>query len=95
MIQKISAFLRQHSKQIDILVVVFVAFVFMCWSFRITADLTNILAGPDGGMRYVLPNFIYEHGRLPTGYETQVQGNWSYAFYPQLLGALMSACFLE
>lgn len=95
MIQKISAFLRQHSKQIDILVVVFVAFVFMCWSFRITADLTNILAGPDEGMRYVLPNFIYEHGRLPTGYETQVQGNWSYAFYPQLLGALMSAGFMK
>lgn len=85
---------KRYSKLLNILAVIFVGFVFLCWSFRITPDLTNILAGPDEGMRYGIPQFIYEHHRLPTGYETEVQGYWSYAFYPQFLGALISAGFM-
>lgn len=90
-----TAFFDRHKKTIDILFILFIAAAFLCWSFRITADLTSILAGPDEGMRYILPNFIYEHGRLPTGYETGIHGNWSYAFYPQVLGAIISAGFIK
>ncbi len=90
-----TAFFERHKKVIDTLFVIFITAAFLCWSFRITADLTNILAGPDEGMRYILPNFIYEHGRLPTGYETGIHGNWSYAFYPQVLGAIISAGFIK
>jgi len=57
--------------------------------------MSSILVGPDEIMRYAIPNFIFTHGYLPTGYETAIQGNWSYAFYPQLLGAIISAGFMH
>jgi len=57
--------------------------------------MNSILAGPDEAMRYIIPNFIFNNGYLPTGYETAIHGNWSYAFYPQLLGAIISAGFMH
>ncbi len=80
---------------IDIACVVLIASIFLLWLMRITADMNNILAGPDEAMRYIIPSFIYEHGRLPDGYETAIHGNWSYAFYPQLLGAIISTGFMH
>lgn len=82
------------SKLIDITVVIFITTVFFVWSFQITANLQDIFAGPDEAMRYVIPQFILENQRLPTGYETEIHGNWSYAFYPQLLGAIISSGFM-
>lgn len=44
---------------------------------------------PDELMRYLVPKYIYNHGNLPTGYDKEAVyqlGNWSYAFYPQMLG---------
>lgn len=84
----------KRSKIIDITAVIFITAVFFIWSFQITTDLQNIFAGPDEAMRYVVPQFILDNQRLPTGYETEIHGNWSYAFYPQLLGAIVSSGFM-
>ena len=89
-------FLYTHrAKIIDIAVVALIAAIFILWLLRITADMNSILAGPDEAMRYIIPKFIFTNGYLPTGYETAIHGNWSYAFYPQLLGAIISAGFMH
>jgi hypothetical protein len=69
--------------------------VFICASLQITTDFTDSRhVGPDEEMRYFMPEFIYENNRLPTGYETETWGNWSYGFYPQFLGAMVSTVFM-
>jgi hypothetical protein len=53
---------------------------------------------PDEILRYKNPLFIYENSYLPSGYDKRVMlpfGNYSYAFYPQWLGALISAFFMK
>lgn len=53
---------------------------------------------PDELMRYLLPKYIYKHNSLPSGYTKEViyhLGNWSYAFYPQWLGSILSAVFMK
>lgn len=84
----------KKSRIIDFTAVIFIAAVFFIWSFQITTNLQDIFAGPDEAMRYIIPQFILDNQRLPTGYETEIHGNWSYAFYPQLLGAIISSGFM-
>lgn len=51
-------------------------------------------SSPDEGMRILIPQYMYENHSLPTGYEPSViygVGYWSYAFYPQFLGSIISA----
>ena len=46
---------------------------------------TSLLAPPDEGDRYTVPQYIYEHGALPTGDEEEVQipgYGGSYAYLP-------------
>jgi len=86
---------KNKVKIINVAFVMLIALVFIFWLFHVTPDMNNILAGPDEAMRYTIPSFIHEHGRLPTGYETAIHGNWSYAFYPQVLGAIVSAGFID
>lgn len=53
---------------------------------------------PDELMRYLLPKYIYKHNSLPSGYTKEViyhLGNWSYAFYPQWLGSIVSMVFMK
>lgn len=89
-------FFNTHkAKIIDLAVVLGVLSIILFWVFHITPDMNNILAGPDEAMRFMIPNFIFEHGYIPTGYETAIHGNWSYAYYPQLLGAIVSSIFME
>lgn len=76
--------------QISILLLA--AIVYVTWAYKI--GFNN---GPDELMRYQVPLYIYNHKELPTGYDPEVIyhiGNWSYAFYPQLLGAIVSAIFM-
>jgi len=77
------------------LVAIFVWFAI--WALQIATAPGSSLGGPDQGLRYLVPQFIYEHGTLPTGYDAATihsMGNWSYAFYPQFLGPIISAIFM-
>lgn len=68
------------------------AIVYVIWAYKI--GFNN---APDELMRYQIPLYIYNHKGLPTGYDPEViyhLGNWSYAFYPQFLGAIVSAIFM-
>lgn len=53
---------------------------------------------PDELLRYKIPLYIYNHGALPVGTNKEVMlafGNYSYAYYPQLLGGFLSALFMK
>jgi 4-amino-4-deoxy-L-arabinose transferase-like glycosyltransferase len=70
---------------------------FSLWAFNITNNLTSASSGPDEQLRILVPTYIYEHHAIPSGYDSEViygTGNWSYAFYPQFLGAIVSALFM-
>ena len=54
--------------------------------------------GPDEMMRYAIPEYIYKHGALPNGNMEELRnGMWgfSYAYYPNFLGPLVSALFMK
>ena len=70
---------------------------YLFWASRITFDYT-IISAPDERLRFMLPDFIFRYNRLPTGYDPEAiyrMGNWSYAFYPQWLGPILSAFFMN
>jgi hypothetical protein len=65
----------------------------LIWAWRIPYN-----GAPDEEMRYLLPTYLYRHGQLPLGTQAAVTyklGNWSYAFYPQWLGPLVSAGLMK
>jgi hypothetical protein len=71
---------------------------FLLWVFSISTNLNSSSSGPDEALRMLVPTYIYEHHVLPNGYEPEViypTGNWSYAFYPQMLGAIVSAIMMS
>ena len=54
-------------------------------------------AGPDEHMRLMIPQYIYEHGHLPNGYDPEVRNalwGFSYAFFP-MLSYMISAFFMK
>ncbi len=67
---------------------------YLAWAKTIPFD-----GAPDEYLRYKIPMFIYKHGHLPTGYDTETLfdrgGNWSYGFYSQFLAPLFSALFMK
>lgn len=74
-----------------------ILFLFFCY-YLLWAFLLKFNSNPDELMRYMIPKYIYKHGSLPTGYDKEVVyflGNWSYAFYPQMLGGIISAFFMK
>src|SRR3989344_270476 len=86
-----------NSRYVMVFFLTLVAIWFFCWVLYISTIPSSLFGGPDEGLRYLVPKFIFENGRLPTGYDTATihsMGNWSYAFYPQFLGSLVSAFFI-
>lgn len=75
------------------------AFVLFCFALYLSWCLVQPYEyGPDEVMRFQLPEYIYEFGRLPNGFDKEmVTPNWgfSYAFYPCWLGPLCSAFFMK
>ena len=54
-------------------------------------------AGPDEIMRLLVPKAMLRGNLLPSGYDSDTilaWGNWSYAFYPQMLGAYVTSVFM-
>ena len=70
--------------------------VFYFWiSRKLGLDVSS--GAPDEIMRALLPEAISQGNILPSGYDQEViyhLGYWSYAFYPQLLPAYLSALFM-
>lgn len=53
---------------------------------------------PDEHMRFVIPQYIFEHNALPDGYNMELNNNpwgFSYAVYPCFLGPILSAAFMK
>ena len=66
---------------------------YLVWAF-----LLKYNNNPDEQMRYLIPQYIYRYRALPSGYAKEAMlsyGNWSYAFYPQLLGGIVSAICMK
>lgn len=75
------------------ILLLFIFIYYLCWCY-----LLKFNASPDELMRYLVPKYIYSNGSLPTGYSKDAiyfLGNWSYAFYPQMLGGITSALFMK
>lgn len=75
--------------------IVLVSFIILTLIWAAKIKFNN---APDELMRYMLPKFIYANGSLPLGTNKQViysLGNWSYAYYPQWLGPIISALFMK
>jgi len=89
---------RRKYKYIKIVFIIGVFVWLSSWALHITTDLSSASSGPDEQLRMLIPDYIYEHHQLPTGYDQEAiyeRGNWSYAFYPQMLGAIVSSIFMS
>ena len=77
---------------------IYAGFVIAVFALTFAWSLGNMPpAGPDENMRFMIPKYIYEHGRLPNGYDPEVRNElWgiSYAFYP-MLSYMISALFMK
>lgn len=71
------------------------AITYVWISFHVGVDTKT--GGPDEIMRSLIPSCMIQGKLLPSGYDPCAIysiGNWSYAFYPQMLGAYVSAAFM-
>lgn len=69
-------------------------YLYIAFHMRVGAQT----GGPDERMRSLIPQCIVSGHILPSGYDGCAIydiGYWSYAFYPQLLGAYVSASFMK
>lgn len=86
---------RRHIPYIiEMLLFVVIAVFYLRIAFTMTNDAYG---GPDEGMRALVPRCIVNGNLLPSGYDACAiygLGNWSYAFYPQVLGGYLSAFFM-
>jgi len=84
--------------KLEVLVLVLALGFYMFWASIMTVDHPPATSGNDEWMRFMLPDFIFQFNRLPTGFDPEViygRGGWSYAFYPQFLGPILSAFFMH
>ena len=86
-------FYKKKNYLLPFIVLLIAGITYLYWAYKI--PLYN---APDEFMRYQIPKFMFDFGRLPTGYDKEAiytLGNWSYAFYPQFLGAFVSSIFMK
>ena len=81
---------------LEMIVLLLALGLYLYWATLTTFEGPRV--GNDERLRLLLPNFIYTYGRLPTGFDPEAiydYGGWSYAFYPQFLGPILSAFFMH
>lgn len=91
--RKIEDLFVKHEKKIEIGYGIFCAFVFFLWSIK-----SGAFTAPDETMRYQIPEYIYRYGALPNGDMEELRNElwgFSYAYYPNMLGPIMSAAFMK
>lgn len=75
---------------------IYLFFCFLLYFFWSTVKELNY--GPDEGMRYLIPEYIFRTGLLPDGWDPELRNElwgFSYAFYPTFLGPLLSAACMK
>lgn len=80
--------------KLEIIIIVSIFIVMFVWSCKAPAGGF----GPDEVMRYNVPLYIYNHGKLPLPDNKEVIStvfNASYAYYPLMLGSIVSAFFMK
>lgn len=84
---------KKRSLIMDILILLLFFSIAFYWS-----TVINETYAPDEGMRYTIPKYIYEHNALPKPDDPEVV-HWafhaSYAYYPLLLGSIVSSFFMK
>ncbi|MEE8758934.1 MAG: hypothetical protein SOH65_09285 [Bifidobacterium sp.] len=88
-------FLGKIRTKLPSLVLIPTALFYIFVASRIGMTMQN--GGPDENMRALLPLCMVKGNWLPSGYDACAVynlGNWSYAFYPQFIGAYLSAVFM-
>ena len=78
--------------------ITFLSIAILLVYYLIVAYKLKLNVSPDELLRYEIPLYIYQHGTLPVGTDKAVMlpyGNYSYAYYPQLLGGVLSALFMK
>ncbi|MDL2289484.1 hypothetical protein LJB83_01835 [Clostridia bacterium OttesenSCG-928-F22] len=73
-------------------------FLTVCFLFFVLWSLqSDVHANPDEAMRFDIPKYIFENGRLPNGNDPTLRNplwGFSYAYYPQFFGPLVSTLFM-
>lgn len=85
--------IRLKLEREEILYILFCFLLFLFWSMIKELDYA-----PDEQMRYLIPEYIYRTGRLPDGRLPEIRSDiwgFSYAFYPNFLGPLLSAACMK
>ncbi|MQB65387.1 hypothetical protein [Limosilactobacillus reuteri] len=86
--------MKKKNYDITLLLIIVVLLIY----YLIIAYNLLLDRSPDELLRYKIPLYIYKHGSLPVGTNKEVMlpfGNYSYAYYPQLLGGTLSAIFMK
>lgn len=84
-------------KNIDTIINITIIMAFFLTTFIWSMNFDEKYA-PDEWMRYLVPKYIYNHNSLPAPDNVEVVAsafNASYAYYPLLLGSVMSAAFMK
>ena len=85
MLQEKGLILKKKNYDLTLLLIIMALMVY----YLIIAYNLLFNKNPDELLRYKIPLYIYRHGALPVGTNKEVMlpfGNFSYAYYPQLLG---------
>lgn len=85
-------------KEKKIVFLYFITLIFIFFFYLSMALFLKFNVSPDEELRYKIPLYIFRHGSLPVGTNKEVMlpyGNYSYAYYPQLLGGIISALFMK
>ncbi len=92
-IRKVEILFIKYEKLIEIGYIIFCGCIFFLWSISAEYD-----TAPDELMRYQIPQYIYQYGALPNG-DLEILRNdmwgFSYAYYPNMLGPILSAIFMK
>ena len=94
MLQEKGLILKKKNYDLTLLLIIMALLVY----YLIIAYNLLFNKNPDELLRYKIPLYIYRHGALPVGTNKEVMlpfGNFSYAYYPQLLGGILSSIFMK
>ena len=91
----VKTFRRGYGNRYSLILLSFLAVAYIWIAWHLGLGIYD--GGPDEVMRSLVPRCIINGNLFPTGYDRcaiYTIGNWSYAFYQQMLGSYVSALFM-
>ena len=85
--------MMKNEKKFKFMYLTIMFIIMLFWAVKQPYDYA-----PDEYMRYKVPEYIYNHGKLPLPDDKEVvvkEFNASYAYYPTLLPAITSSIFMK